>query len=284
MIQTFNGLNILQINLHNSYQAMVEMDSLAYKHNIDLVLAQETYNGSKWEPKRCRKIEGRKNGRTSIFVYNSSLPVDQVPEISDTLVTAARVHTYSKIILVSVYSPLGSTSQMSDANLMHVLRCVEKGTQLLLNPSSMIIIGGDFNCHNQIWSSNRTNSRGETLLHWADQLNLRVLNQGEAPTFDTIRAGKSFSSHVDVTLATEIVEKNVSFWKVTDDFTASDHRAILFRLGCKLYTNRTTTSIFHIPKINLPTFTEELDTTLLKHPSLLKSALSSSQVQSKLPG
>lgn len=44
------------------------------------------------------------------------------------------------------------------------------------------IIAGDFNARSIRWGDRTTNSRGEAVETWADQLDLRLVNEGNTPT------------------------------------------------------------------------------------------------------
>lgn len=93
-----------------------------------------------------------------------------------------------------------------------------------------ILIGGDFNARSTVWGDRRTNGRGELMLDIMSELDLRVLNVGNAPT--CVRA--QGSSIVDTTWASPGLLSAISGWRVdTDGECLSDHRRIRFEIDFK---------------------------------------------------
>lgn len=88
------------------------------------------------------------------------------------------------------------------------------------------IIAGDFNAWAVEWGSRYTNPRGETLLEMFARLDTVLVNSGDTSTFR--RNGGS--SIIDLTFASPVLAKGIR-WSVSEDFTNSDHQAILFELS-----------------------------------------------------
>ena len=87
---------------------------------------------------------------------------------------------------------------------------------------SPVAIAGDFNAWAVEWGSKETKKKGQMLLEAFSVLDLRLLNDGEKPTF--IR-GKA-SSMIDLTFVSSGLLKGDICWRVSDTRTLSDHCAI----------------------------------------------------------
>nr|XP_034195328.1 uncharacterized protein LOC117611492 [Osmia lignaria] len=95
------------------------------------------------------------------------------------------------------------------------------------------LVLGDFNSHAKSWGSPRTDARGEAVLDWAAENELRLLNRGSVST--CVRAqGESI---VDLSFATPSAVRMVQSWRVMEEAESlSDHRYI--RLEFHSTTNR----------------------------------------------
>ena len=92
-----------------------------------------------------------------------------------------------------------------------------------------MIIGSDANSHNTAWGSTDTNPRGDNLLFFVMSANLTICNQGTVGTFVNVQREEV----IDITLATENIEKFIKDWKVNTEYAFSDHRLITFSLNMK---------------------------------------------------
>ena len=84
----------------------------------------------------------------------------------------------------------------------------------------------DSNAHSQLYSD-RQNERGDHMEEFILQHGLSVANFGATPTFQTFRA----ASQIDITLFRDI---NVSDWRVSTLYNASDHHSLLFSLSADM--------------------------------------------------
>ncbi|XP_076547395.1 uncharacterized protein LOC143305946 [Osmia lignaria lignaria] len=88
------------------------------------------------------------------------------------------------------------------------------------------LVLGDFNSHAQSWGSPRTDARGEAVLEWAAEFQLRLLNRGSVSTCVRVRGG----SIADLSFATLSTARMLQSWRVVEEAEMlSDHRHI--RLG-----------------------------------------------------
>ncbi|KAL7744504.1 hypothetical protein ACLKA6_017028, partial [Drosophila palustris] len=91
---------------------------------------------------------------------------------------------------------------------------------------SPAVIAGDFNSWALEWQSPVTNARGRVLLDAFATLDVELLNRGSTHTFS--RGG--MGSIIDLTFATSCLARSAT-WSVSEIYTASDHRAIVFNFG-----------------------------------------------------
>ncbi|CAK1598143.1 unnamed protein product [Parnassius mnemosyne] len=109
--------------------------------------------------------------------------------------------------------------------------------------------------------SRETDIRGVELAAKLDELELHTLNRGTEPTFDIIRGGKRFSSCVDITTCSTSLLGRMHNWRLSDEITSSDHRAILFDINLKKSIGtdiKRTTRMYNTKKANWNKFREKL--------------------------
>ncbi|XP_072938884.1 uncharacterized protein [Epargyreus clarus] len=94
-----------------------------------------------------------------------------------------------------------------------------------------VFVLGDFNAHSRAWGSKRDNARGNAVLEWAAELDLRLLNRGSVST--CVRwQGESI---VDLSWATASAKRLVTGWRVAEAIvTLSDHRHITLDVALQL--------------------------------------------------
>uniref|UniRef100_A0ABD2WJK8 Reverse transcriptase domain-containing protein n=1 Tax=Trichogramma kaykai TaxID=54128 RepID=A0ABD2WJK8_9HYME len=98
---------------------------------------------------------------------------------------------------------------------------------LSASTSSPAIVASDVNAISPLWNhtSTETDNRGELVEGTAASWGLTFANRrGELPTF---RKG---NKTIDVTMVSNSIAEKIEEWKVIDDCTSSDHRAILIEL------------------------------------------------------
>lgn len=91
---------------------------------------------------------------------------------------------------------------------------------------SPIVIGGDFNAWAVEWGSRCTNARGHSLMEALAKLDVRLANQGTSSTFR--KDGRE--SIIDVTFCSPRLAVDMN-WRVSEDYTHSDHQAIRYSIG-----------------------------------------------------
>jgi endonuclease/exonuclease/phosphatase (EEP) superfamily protein YafD len=92
------------------------------------------------------------------------------------------------------------------------------------DPSTDIIIGGDFNAKSSVWGSARTDKRGQLLSEMMSSFSLITMNFGYTPTYQRANS----KSIIDITFERVSQSVQIVDWKVLDTFLASDHKHITF--------------------------------------------------------
>nr|CAI5829816.1 unnamed protein product [Callosobruchus analis] len=83
------------------------------------------------------------------------------------------------------------------------------------------IVLGDLNGKAADWGSPNTDRRGRLLCEWLAALNMVVLNDG-TPIFFR----RDHQSHIDITIASENIVRNIGGWEVLNIESMSNHRLI----------------------------------------------------------
>lgn len=94
-----------------------------------------------------------------------------------------------------------------------------------------VVIGGDFNAWAEEWGSRCTNARGYSLLEALAKLDVRLCNEGTVSTFR--KDGRE--SIIDVTFCSPSLMGDMN-WRVSEEFTYSDHQAIRYSIGKRFPT------------------------------------------------
>lgn len=92
--------------------------------------------------------------------------------------------------------------------------------------SNRIIVAGDFNAASPFWDSHRFNQRGDRLVDWAAELDLRLLNDVGVYTCIHLQG----NSTVDLTWIAPDMLVRIIDWQVLDNETLSDHRQIRIKV------------------------------------------------------
>lgn len=87
-----------------------------------------------------------------------------------------------------------------------------------------VIIGGDFNAKSMAWGCNYTDRRGEILINWAAETDLRLQNIGDTPTCTRPQG----TSVVDITWTRLHESSRIGDWQVSGKETMSDHAYVTF--------------------------------------------------------
>ncbi|CAK1590822.1 unnamed protein product [Parnassius mnemosyne] len=254
--------HVIQANLQRSELATAELIIEATKKNISFALIQEPYIGRIGEMKvypgtkivQCnRKPNTEKVIKAAIALFDDTISITQCPDLTTENIAVAILRTGAwDLGVVSVYLE-------GDKPLEPYLNMIETAVAGL--GTGNVIFGGDINAWNTWWGSREVDKRGIEVAARLDQMELHILNNGTAPTFDTIRGGKRFTSCVDVTTCSTNLLGRIDNWRLSEEVTSSDHRAILFDVNLEksLSTEiKRSTRKFNTRKANWSEFREKL--------------------------
>ncbi|CAK1583201.1 unnamed protein product [Parnassius mnemosyne] len=204
------------------------------------------------------RVVQRNNNRTkpvkaAIVVFDENVEIIESPTLTTENIAVAILKTNEWTMgVISIYMEDYMPIEPYLDNIKAIVRTI--GT-------TKILLGGDSNAWSTWWGSVTEDHRGEALSGTLEELNLQILNIGNEPTFDTIRGGKHYKSHVDITACTLELLGVVNDWRIDKHVTSSDHNAIRFNIKLKRPTQdrqRSTTRIFNTKKANWLLFKEEL--------------------------
>lgn len=237
---TFRQLNIgKRIPAYTNLNTILEKDELG--KNIQIIFLQElnkkaTITGGSIfrTPKKFDLI------RAGIYIKNALINdgnAHLLTDFTDNNHVAVDINltlpggNKMNVVLASWYLPsdVKGTNMITDTMDRLIGYCHHLGKEL--------IIGADVNAKSTLWGSSTTNVRGEKLLDWIREADLRLLNTGIKPTFvpDPLEPGKRFSS-IDVTLASPKISYLLNKWEVLDENSFSDHKWINFHMNAEVPT------------------------------------------------
>ena len=202
------NMRCVQINLNNCEIAQDLLRQTVTEKQIDLAIISEPYrtlDGCTWVMDNTNKASIWACGR---------LPFQEVAVHEEAGYVVARVNG---VYVFSCYAPPSLTLPEFQRLISKIATDARR-----YKPN---IIAGDFNAWAEEWGSRLTNARGESLLETFAGLDLVLVNAGDTTTF----RGTGGCSIIDLTFATPALAKDM-LWSVSEDYTNSDHQAILFEI------------------------------------------------------
>ena len=203
-------MRFLQLNLNHCEAAQDLLWQAIYERHIDVAVLCEQYKNMN-EPATWMSD---KTGRAAIWVCRRYFVQEIQPNQTDGFVWVK----VNDIYICSVYVQPSASHEEFETIVDQVVDEL-KGRR-------PVVIAGDFNAWATDWGSRFTNKRGESLLDGLIPLDVMLLNVGSTPTFSK----NGNQSIIDVTFASESLASRVASWKVDDQYTHSDHQAILFEI------------------------------------------------------
>jgi Reverse transcriptase (RNA-dependent DNA polymerase)/Endonuclease-reverse transcriptase len=204
-------MNFLQINLNHCETAQDLLRQAIYEMKADVVLISEPYfvpNNNAWL--------SDDTGKAAIWTC-SDFPIQQTDERKNKGYTHGKING---IHIFSCYAPPSITIEEYEEMLNHL---VDEARSL--HP---VVIAGDFNAWAEDWGSRVTNRRGQLLLEIFSQLDVVLVNNVTQSTFN--RNGRE--STIDITFVSGSLARNCN-WNVSDRYTHSDHKLVVFDIGTK---------------------------------------------------
>ncbi|CAL7932908.1 unnamed protein product [Xylocopa violacea] len=232
---------------------------LMEQQNIDILLMQEPYNpGGKHIGLNSSSIiitGGKQNCavQASIAIKRNRLTVLKVAHLSNEhCICIETTSELGRIYFVNMYFQYSHDIDSYLEQLQKILTNL-KGEK--------VIIAADANAKSPLWHSNITDERGEKLEQLIARNNLIVSNEpGNPPTYSS----PTGTSNIDVTLITYPAARLMETWTVQENWTSSDHNAIVYSLTKDIIKDSTATITktprFRTSKINWETFRNTLTT------------------------
>lgn len=215
-------MKVIQINLNHCQTAQDILTKMVKDEGADVVLISEPYKipeNNVWICDKTRSAAIWACGRHAFQEVNYESEGFARAKING-------IHFYS------CYARPSWTTVQYGAMLDHLISDA--------TARSPVVIGGDFNAWAMEWGSRRTNTRGRMLLEAFAPLEVGIANNGGALTYRKAGTG----SIIDITLVSNALMRKLKWW-VSEEFTSSDHQAVLFNLN----TGRTGTTA---PKLTGP--------------------------------
>lgn len=227
-------LRIIQQNLGRRTRATDDLCALMINEDIDIAAIQEphTFQNRVTCPTSLTLISSTSDQRPrSAILLSPRLKVIARTQVTTPDICTSTVTMKSDLLhVVSIYIPPEDEANSIEQSLQSL-----EATMNSL--SGLILVCGDFNSHNTVWGSSRSDQRGRLVSDFISSANLHLLNDSESPTFFTNRAGTTHQSYIDLTLASTRLLPLVVDWEVNDSVTSSDHRSICIKLQLRSHVN-----------------------------------------------
>jgi exonuclease III len=216
-----NTTSILNWNMRGYFKNINELQVLTNEFNPTYICIQETklktnninfknYNTFN-KNKTCSQDIMASGGVMTLVDKN----IHSVSYQIDTNLQAIAVHVTFPLdfILCNVYIDHGISNQTFKDEL----------EKLIKQLGHSFIITGDFNSHNILWGSHKTDKRGTIITELTDEYSLTILNE-KLPTHIADCNGRLTA--IDLTICTQNII-HFTEWTVLDDLHSSDHFPIL---------------------------------------------------------
>ena len=193
--------------------------------------------------------------RACIILLNPSLSSIIITHLSNSDFIVANINN---IIIASVYSE-------PNGNINNTINCVINTTNYANN--NKCIIAGDFNAKSIYWGEPTSDERGHEIMLTIVQCNLHILNEGNRPTFDTVRGQRRLTSCIDLTLVNDNLIDQINNWHIHDEIHLSDHRPITFTITdqCIDHQQNQSTTKWNTTNINWTEWSSDIEYQLHDH-------------------
>lgn len=202
-------IEVWQLNMNHCKLAMDLMWQSTAESRGDVALLSDPYrvplNGA-WVADKERSVAIRAMGR---------YPIQEIVGAQQSGFTIAKING---IYFCSCYAP-------PRWSLDRFTQMLEEMTVELVGRSP-VLIAGDFNAWAVEWGSRSTDARGARLLEAMAKLDVLVANEGTVSTFRK----NGVESIIDVTFCSPSLLRGLN-WRVSEEYTASDHQALRYSLG-----------------------------------------------------
>lgn len=226
-----NNTIILQWNICGLQCRLSELEILIKEHNPLVISLQETmykrhYSKDHFLNKNYKWYfkTNQKNHNTNgvCIAVRQDIPHNIIQTYSNLQAIAIRIKHPIKTIITSIYIPpkqhnISETEVKTEFN-----RLVEK---LKSKHKTNIIITGDINAHHEIWGSQKTDTRGKTIIDTIIKNDMQVLNDG-SPT--RVEASNGTLTAIDLSITSQHLAFQLE-WQTEKDPRGSDHLPITIK-------------------------------------------------------
>jgi ribonuclease HI len=220
-------IKVVQCNLNRSSKCQKELVRNCQEAGIDFAMIQEPYVGNKGRVTATsgttvlqHQVAG--DVRSAILVFNQNLNPIMQTKYSDSDITVADIKLGGQNFrFSSIYNP----PRNDISSILNTLSLASLDV-------NRMIIGGDVNSNHNTWAlTDKTDYNGEKIVSFCIEEGFDVLNNGNTPTFETIRGEELLKSVIDVTFASDAASDAVTDWRVDRKFLLTgDHNAIRFNI------------------------------------------------------
>lgn len=203
-------MRVLQLNLNHCRAAQDLLTQRVRELDIDVAMLCEQHADLETQPWVSD------NTKKAAIWACGRLPFEQLPSDPTTWFVRAKI---GGVHLYSCYAPPSAPIEVFEDFLDTLADDVRR--------HDPVVIAGDFNAWSIEWGSRETDRRGEALQVAFSSLNLTLMNEGTASTY---RKGAA-SSIIDLTFISSVLTKEGCKWKVDEEFTNSDHQAIIWEIN-----------------------------------------------------
>lgn len=213
--------SIIQWNCRGLLTNFDDINDMADKHHAICISLQETYLHTqdlcqfrRWNISRKDRTDAARTSGGVAVLTEKSLPVRTIPLRTNLEAVAVQISASRLVTVCSLYLPPSMT--VEERELDDLVRQLPQPFLLL----------GDFNAHNRLWGSGRTDRRGRIVENVLSSNVICLLNTG-APTHINF-ANQSFSA-IDLSLCSPSIF-HIATWEVEENPYGSDHFPAVMRL------------------------------------------------------
>ncbi|KAJ8958967.1 hypothetical protein NQ314_006331 [Rhamnusium bicolor] len=131
-------------------------------------------------------------------------------------------HSYVETAWFTIYGCYASPNK----DIEDLKMTLQEIRDRIMGKNECALVVGDFNAKPPQWGMRATDTRGRVLTEWIAQLDLAILNVGDAPTF----VRQDYGSILDLSLGTADIGRKIVYWEVSVKETLSDHKYIIFEV------------------------------------------------------
>ena len=140
-----------------------------------------------------------------------------------------------KIVMATIYM----AGKKEKKDISQYTKIIQGLTTHAKKQNAALIINSDTNAHSTIWGDKKTEQRGDDLQVAIAQNELYIINQGNKPTFENSRIQQTI---IDLTITNKQGRDLIDNWKVSNEFTNTDHKYIRAKLNLLTHKFRKTKS------------------------------------------